>query len=117
MLDRIEGFLARFTDGVPLVEVQSWPLKATRARAHLTTPPDPSIVMEAWVNGDHPDDLARRILEKSEEFTMIAAATTGLRRATERAIDQARTPDDVEAALHEALGQAQSLMAQLGIKG
>lgn len=117
MLTWIEGYLSRFTDGVPVAEMQSWPVKADRARAHLATPPEPTLVIEAEVLGEHPDDLARRILEKAEVFARVTAAVTGLRRATERAIDAATTVEGIEAALHQALARVPSLGEIVGLSG
>ena len=117
MLTWIEGYLSRFTDGVPVAEMQGWPVKADRARAHLATPPEPTLVIEAAVLGEHPDDLARRILEKAEVFARVMAAVTGLRRATERAIDAATTVEGIEDALHQALARVPSLEEIVGLSG
>lgn len=117
MLAWIEGYLSRFTDGVPVAEMQSWPVKAERARAHLAKPPEPTLVIEATVLGEDPDDLARKILEKAELFARVTAAVTGLRRATERAIDAATTAEGIETALHEALARVQSLEEVVGASG
>jgi hypothetical protein len=117
MLVWIEGYLSRFTDGVPVAEMQSWPVKAERARAHLATPPEPTLVIEATVLGEDPDDLARKILEKADVFARVTAAVTGLRRATERAIDAATTLEGIEDALRQALARVQSLEQIVGVSG
>ena len=107
LCDWIEGQLAPFTAGVPLAEQQGWPVKTARARAHLEGLPDAAILLEAQANDEDPDALARRILDRAEEFALTVATLTGLRRAAERAIAGAATPAAVEEALRLTLLRGQ----------
>jgi len=113
----IDTSLAPLTAGVPLAERQGWPVKAERARAHLDGMPDPAILLEARAGNEDPDALARHILTKADHFALVVATTTGLRRATERAIAGAGSPAALDAVLARALERAQQMMHELGLTG
>jgi len=100
---------------VPLAEQQGWPVKTGRARAHLDGTPDAAILLEAQANDEDPDALARRILDRADHFALIVAATTGLRRAAERAFAGAATPEAVEEELRLALVRGQEQRRALGL--
>lgn len=113
----IAAFLSQFTAGVPAAELTSWPVKADRARAHLGGTPQSMILAEAAITGEDAGTLAQKIVAKADAYEAIIARVTGLRRATEAAIDEAETPDTVAAVLAAARAQAEAMAASLGIGG
>lgn len=117
MLLWIDGFLAQFTAGVPAAELASWPVKAERARLHIAGNPQPMIVAEAALTGEDAMALAQKITAKADAYEAIIARVTGLRRATETAIAEAKTPKAVERVLDAAKDKATQMAAQLGVGG
>ncbi len=115
LMDWVLGFLSGFTDGVPEQEIASWSTKAMAATAHLAGKPQDIIIGEATLTGEKPDDLARIINGKAQLYTAIIARMTGLRRMATRAIAEAKTPEDVAAALDDALATAHHILADLGL--
>lgn len=115
MADFIAGLTGRFTAGLPVAEVASWPTKAEAASRHLAGEPQPMIAAEAEITGEAPDDLARAILAKAALYTAIVARVTGLRRQTATAIDAAPSPEAVREVLIAAREAAEALLGEMGL--
>lgn len=115
MADWIMGVTGRFTAGLPLAEVASWPTKASAAARHLAGDPQPMIAAEAAITGEAPDALARIIVAKAASYTAIIASVTGLRRQTAAAIDSATSPEAVQTVLLAARDQAEAMLAEIGL--
>ncbi len=115
MMGWIDGFLAQFTAGVPPAELASWPVKAERARQHIAGDPQPMIAAEAALTGEDAMALAQKIVTKADAYEAIIARVTGLRRATEAAIAEAKTAKAVAAALEVAKDKATQMAAQMGL--
>lgn len=115
MADFVAGVTGRYTAGLPLAEVASWPTKRAAAVRHLAGDPQPMIAAEAGITGEAPDDLARAILTKADFYTAIIARVTGLRRQTATAIDAAASPEAVQAVLLAARAKAAALLGEMGL--
>ena len=115
MASWIADFVGRFTVGLPVAEVASWPTKSAAARAHLAGHPQPMIEAEAAITGETADALARAIVAKSDLYTAIIARVTGLRRTAEAQIGAAETPEALARVLAEAQDQALTLAKDLGL--
>jgi hypothetical protein len=111
----IDRFLSQFTEGVPPVEIASWPTKAIAAAAHLAGKPQDMIKAEALLTGEDPDDLAATIVAKANLYTSIIAQMTGLRRMAFQAIAAANTAGQVQAALDDAFATSHDILADLGL--
>ena len=108
---RLTDLTGRFTDGLPLAEVASWPTKAEAATRHLAGEPQPMIAAEAAITGEDPEALARAIVARAAQYTGLIARMTGLRRQTSAALEAAPTAEAIAEVLAAALDQAEALLA------
>lgn len=91
------------TGPVPQAERDSWPTKATAARAWVagtaTTQQIAMLEAECAVTSETRDDLAASILTKADAYSAFAASLSGQRRIISAAITDATTQGQVQAAL------------------
>ena len=112
----ITTFTAQFVAGYASEEVASWPAKSAAARAHLAGDPQAIITNEAAITGEDPDDLAQIIVSKADQYQGAVARVTGLRRATRDAVNAATTKEAIDQIVADALRQAETLVADLGMQ-
>lgn len=117
MLGWINDFLSPFTMDAGAAEPLSWVKKEAAAKAYLagtaTTDQTDMIETEAAVDGETPADLCTAIVAQGGLYTKVIAATTGLRRKTLKALEQASLPSEFTAILDGAKVQANAMMQQL----
>lgn len=115
--DWIAGVTLDLTGDVPLTEMLSWSPKEDAARAWLADPkatvPD-LLAGEALVTGEDAAALATRVVANADAWRAAQALLTGLRRRTDTALDTARTPDEVSAALDAVMAVARGIATRLG---
>lgn len=116
ILLRIEALTAQFTAGYPSAEIQSWPTKAAEAAIVLAGGASAMIAAEATARGKTPQDMAATIATNAAYYTTIIGAMSGVRGSAGEAIAAAVTPEDVAAALGEALAAGQAAAANLGLE-
>ena len=79
-----EAFTAPITAGVSQEERLSWPVKREAAEAQLAGNPNSKqtqmLTLEAAWTGETLDDLATRIVAKSDQYAAIVSAIAGIRR-------------------------------------
>jgi len=107
----------KLTGRVPRAERDSWPLKEAAGRAFQAgepTPQDTALLQaEAGLTGEDVARLAASVVQKATLFRLAAGKIAGMRRAITTAINEAGTPEQVEAVLADAKSRAGLLLAEL----
>ena len=107
LFSAIERMAEQITGPVPLTEKLSWGAKEVAARAVAAgTPTEAQAAMilgEAEQTGETAGALADRVIRNADGYRAVIAALTGLRRRTEAGLQAAKSVEEVEATLAEAI--------------
>ncbi|NYT68820.1 hypothetical protein [Pusillimonas noertemannii] len=93
-----ERFLALLSKSYPQGEVSSWPQQVKEAEDLInnpTTASTPLIDALAASRSVGREDLATRILQKTEQYAVASGGIIGIRQRVEDLLDAAETHDDV----------------------
>lgn len=119
MIAWVDAFNRTVTGPVPADEKLAWVYKDAAARAIDAGTADAAqlalIDAEAAITGETREDLAAKIIVKSNLYRQVVAAVSGLRRKTGAAIDAASDPYQYEAILAAAQAEAAALATSLGL--
>lgn len=110
-----QGFLDQFTAGYPTQETLAWGAKLAAARRVMAFGSDPLIEIEADALRITPVALAAKVVAKGETYERIVALTSAIRGATQQAIAEAGSVDDLPAILDHAKAAAELAMVNLGL--
>lgn len=117
VLAAIAALTEAMTGPVPLAEMLCWPAKEAAARAcaegTATEAQTAMITGEAEMTGETTAVLVNRILKNADAYGSAIATLTGLRRAAEADIDNARDILAVETATIDALERLATLAQTL----
>ena len=114
VLAAISAVEEALTSGVPLAEKLSWTAKeqaALAVYAGTETEADTALLAgEASITGETVTELAARIIAAAEAYRFAASRLAGIRRAAEKAIAAAETPDALEHVVTQAQAQCAAII-------
>lgn len=119
MIAWADAFNRTVTGPVPADEKLAWVYKDAAARAIDAGTADAAqlalIDDEAAITGETREELAAKIIVKSNLYRQVVAAVSGLRRKSGAAIDAASDPYQYEVILAAAQAEAAALATSLGL--
>lgn len=119
MVAFVNEFTRQITAKYPEAEVISWPAKAEAARSVIAgsarADQEAMVQQEADLTGRTLSDQAAAIVAKAVSFEAIISKTSGLRQATDAALEGTATSAERETVLSAAKAQAETLAAAYGL--